>query len=348
MSTPTHSALQQSRTSIERRLSDLSTHQIPRLRSCDSVAELQAAEREGNASVREARELVQEMRLDCDELEGSEAQEWRERIGEIMAQLDRSQAEWRRALLMARQVISRSHTASARRELGLDSNSQYNANSSSAQTQAQGDDKLATASQSVTDALQRTVQLMSFELQKSSYSSALLDESSNSLLTLQSSYTSFGDILRNSKGLIQSMERQDLLDALLLLLAALFFAGCVAYIVKVRVWDRGVGLLSFVWRVVTLGRSGGAAAGKLKEAAKEKASRLALQSSASSASRSSKEALIAAAAASSTTAINKAAQALQAASTTHAVDDPIGHQHADTTHSHNSDHTPREVIHEEL
>ncbi|CEH19278.1 hypothetical protein CBOM_06327 [Ceraceosorus bombacis] len=98
----TLSALQHSRTSIARRLSDLATHQIPRLRSCNTQAELEAGEREGNASVREVRQLVQEMRLDCDELQGSEAQEWTESIAEIMAQLDRSQAEWRRALLMAR------------------------------------------------------------------------------------------------------------------------------------------------------------------------------------------------------------------------------------------------------
>jgi protein transport protein SEC20 len=98
---------------------------------------------------------------------------------------------------------------------------------------------------------------MSAELEKSSYSSALLDESSSAMQGISTEYTSFGDMLRNSGTLIRSMERADLIDAAILAGAALFFVLCIAYILKVRVWDRGVGILSFFWRFISLGRSPG-------------------------------------------------------------------------------------------
>jgi protein transport protein SEC20 len=98
---------------------------------------------------------------------------------------------------------------------------------------------------------------MSAELEKSSYSSALLDESTSAMQGISTEYTSFGDMLRNSGTLIRSMERADLIDAAILAGAALFFVLCIAYILKVRVWDRGVGILSFFWRFISLGRSPG-------------------------------------------------------------------------------------------
>lgn len=122
------------------------------------------------------------------------------------------------------------------------------------------EDKLMTASGDVTSALQRAVTLMSIELEKSSYSSQLLDESSMSIQQATLEYTSFSSLVSSSTKLIKSMERADFYDAIMLSLSFLFFILCIAYIVKVRVWDRGIGLLSFVIRIGGLRSSAGAGA----------------------------------------------------------------------------------------
>lgn len=106
-----------------------------------------------------------------------------------------------------------------------------------------------TASSDVTSALQRTVALMSSELEKSSYSSQLLDESSMTLQAATTEYQSFSDLVASSRQLIKSMERADLYDAALLLLSFAFFCGCILYILKVRIWDRGMGILGFLFRM---------------------------------------------------------------------------------------------------
>jgi protein transport protein SEC20 len=121
-----------------------------------------------------------------------------------------------------------------------------------------------TASGDVTSALQRAVTLMSIELEKSSYSSQLLDESSMSIQQATLEYTSFTSLVSSSTKLIKSMERADFYDAIMLSLSFLFFIGCIAYIVKVRVWDKGVGLLSFIIRMGGLG-SGASAGANVKE-----------------------------------------------------------------------------------
>lgn len=112
-----------------------------------------------------------------------------------------------------------------------------------------------TASGDVTSALQRAVTLMSIELEKSSYSSQLLDESSLSIQQATLEYTSFTNLVSSSRKLIKSMERADFLDAIMLLLSFLFFVLCIAYIVKVRVWDRGIGIIAFFIRLGGLGTS---------------------------------------------------------------------------------------------
>lgn len=96
---------------------------------------------------------------------------------------------------------------------------------------------------------------MSDSLTQSSYSAQLLEESSNTLETLSLDYTTFADLLRNSGGILKSMERADRIDALMLLGAYAFFVICVGYILKVRIWDRGVGVLMILLRIFGL-RSG--------------------------------------------------------------------------------------------
>lgn len=144
---------------------------------------------------------------------------------------------------------------------------------------------------------------MSTELQKSSYSAQLLDESCGALHSIGQEYASFGEVLRNSTSLIRSMQRQDLIDAAILAASALFFALCIAYIVKVRVWDRGVGIVSFFWRILTFARRKADSTESVKEQLR----------AASSAARASQSAAAAAAAQSAASLAKSITQAAQAA-----------------------------------
>ena len=162
-----------------------------------------------------------------------------------------------------------------------------------------------TASGDVTSASQRAVTMMSIQLEKSSYSSQLLDESSMTIQQATLEYTSFTSLVSSSTKLIKSMERADFYDAIMLSLSFLFFVLCIGYIVKVRIWDRGVGLISFFIRIIGLRSSlSGRSAGDVKEKlqmAKEAARQVQSSSLSSLASAS------AAAAASSSSLASKAA-----------------------------------------
>lgn len=138
------------------------------------------------------------------------------------------------------------------------------------------DDESLLASEDLTSALRQTVGLLSDSLTQSAFSAELLEESTNSLSTLSFDYATFSDLVKNSGGILKSMERQDKIDALMLLGAYLFFALCVGYILKVRIWDRGVSFFAFLFRLVGLGglRGGADVKEKLqlaKEAAKSAA-----------------------------------------------------------------------------
>ena len=104
----------------------------------------------------------------------------------------------------------------------------------------------------MTHALQRTVALMSTELEKSGYSSQLLEESSEMLGQVSDRYESFNDLLRNSVSLIRQMERAELIDVGLLAGSIAFFAGCVLYILYVRVISRGLWAVGAAWKLTGL------------------------------------------------------------------------------------------------
>jgi hypothetical protein len=118
------------------------------------------------------------------------------------------------------------------------------------QARASSDDRTDTASEDVTHALQRTVSLMSSELDKSGYSAQLLEESSATIATVSESYISFRDMLRNSASIIRSMERAEMIDFGILAGAILFFVGCVLYVLHVRVVSRSVWVLNILWNML--------------------------------------------------------------------------------------------------
>jgi len=197
---------------------------------------------------------------------GSDAAEraaWRDALQRAQVQVAQVKKEVQGALVKARRQW-KTHARDALWSDMAESKEERERRQENALTDRSSEDKLMTASGDVTSALQRAVTMMSIELEKSSYSSQLLDESSMSIQQATLEYTSFTSLVSSSTKLIKSMERADFYDAIMLSLSFLFFVFCIAYIVKVRVWDRGMGLLSFIVRMGGLGY-GSSAGANVKE-----------------------------------------------------------------------------------
>ena len=109
-------------------------------------------------------------------------------------------------------------------------------------------DRAHATSDQLTTALQRTVALMSGELEKSGYSAQLLEESSDTIAQVSQRYTSFNELLRNSISLVRQMERAELMDLGMLVGSMAFFAACVLYILYVRVLSKGLWALGLTWK----------------------------------------------------------------------------------------------------
>ncbi|PWN51529.1 Sec20-domain-containing protein [Violaceomyces palustris] len=254
--------------SIDRNLNEIKSFQIPRLQSSTEQEAFRSFEIEVNSSVEIVKELVQELELiieDADDRLQSEA------IAKVWAakrsDLELVRQQIRNALLTARRSIQASKISSAREELRLAAENAKEL--AGGRTGSRGDDKLQTTSQDVTDALRRTVALMSQELEKSSLSNELLSESSNTLKALSTQYGSLSDLLSNSAQMIRTMEREDLYGKAMVAFSMLFFVSCVFYILYVRVLSKGVGIIAFLLRILGFGRLWRVATGSMALNAKD-------------------------------------------------------------------------------
>jgi protein transport protein SEC20 len=98
----------------------------------------------------------------------------------------------------------------------------------------------------LTDALRRTEQRLRAELDRSTLSTQLLTSQTATLRQTSEAHGRLGGLLETSKGLITALERTDWLDRVLILGALGVFLLACAWIVKVRVFDRAVGI-AFWW-----------------------------------------------------------------------------------------------------
>lgn len=172
-----------------------------------------------------------------------------------------------------------------------------------------------TASQDVTDALRRTVSLMSSELEKSAMSSQLLEESSQTISSLSFQYGSLTTLMTNSAKMIKTMEREDLIGKGMVAASFLFFLACVGYIVYVRLISKGIGLVGFFFRLFGLNKllGGGASRGEAEAELREKAELLKDVGKAVTSSKTAKS--VAAAVTTAVSAVSAAAAAAAAAQT---------------------------------
>ncbi|KAE8219864.1 hypothetical protein CF319_g6517 [Tilletia indica] len=296
--------------SLGRHLRAIEALSLPALSEASDKAAIEQADAQLAADLDAASDLFRRLRLSLDDAESAQERE------NIEAVLEERGTELNRLRITVRSARSsaygRAKTAAAqaaRKELSLlGSSSSAGFTRSSLANSAEGD-KVQTASADVTSALQRTVQLLSNEVERSTFSAQLLEESSATLQLLGSEYTSFSNVLKNSVALIKSMEREDWYNFLMVALSMAFFLGCVLYILKKRVYDNTAGLVisgaGSVWK-------GGRQALKAAQVSKSAAAAASRTASASAASSRSLSATLKAASSAAASASAAAASALSA------------------------------------
>lgn len=159
----------------------------------------------------------------------------------------RLRSSFRTVSLEAKRALSNTILQSTRAELLAGAT----AKSRSSNTE----EALMSASSDVTQSLRNTLDIMRQELDRSVMSTHLLEQQTATLQLTSDQYMTFGELMKTSRALISSLQRADLMDRILLSGALLFFILVCMYILKKRILDRGVSLLSTL--ISPLARLGG-------------------------------------------------------------------------------------------
>lgn len=94
---------------------------------------------------------------------------------------------------------------------------------------------MTAAAESITDSLRRTRQLMVQEVERSGSTLTAFEESTGVLRKAESEYKGHRSLLMRTRNLLSTMQRQDVLDRVILILGFLFFSLAVLYVVSKRV-----------------------------------------------------------------------------------------------------------------
>ncbi|KAF9965269.1 hypothetical protein BGZ70_005139 [Mortierella alpina] len=97
------------------------------------------------------------------------------------------------------------------------------------------------------ESLSRTLKLMQQEVERTAHSAKVIDESSKTLKATVNEYRTYDEVLKRGKNLITKLNQADWLDRLLIGFGLLVFSLVVMYILKKRIADRGVSLLSYLF-----------------------------------------------------------------------------------------------------
>ncbi|KAJ7067884.1 Sec20-domain-containing protein [Mycena amicta] len=228
--------------SAQRRIDDISTHQLPRLRECTGPrSTLDALDEELRSDLNTVRSMVEQLdglvgdltrKRDLEELEGV--------VGELGEKLLSLKREARDALLAAKRRIDAYDDKARRDELlggsekrGLDDNEKTG-------------DAVMAAQDQVTGAMQRTMALLQAELERSVLSSQMLSSSTTTLRSTSSTHDTLTSVMDTSKQLITALEKADWLDRILIFAALGFFVLVVLFVLKQRIFDRSM-RLAFWW-----------------------------------------------------------------------------------------------------
>ncbi|KAI5451343.1 Protein transport protein sec20 [Naganishia albida] len=236
------SEAQQVSSSVRRRLADLQTYQLPRLRDCKGPIDLQRdLSAELKDDIRKVKRSIDGLdALAYDQPTEREREEIMGLCRKLNQELDRIHREYRDALLESTRKIK---TATAESyELLPETTTNDGAPTKAppvAQVQGQ-DDALQTKTNEVTDALRRTAANMRAELERSVMATQLLDESTQTLRSTSGLYDTYSDLLTTSTRLVKQLEKADWYDKLIIFCALAFFFLVVGFIIKRRVLDKAV------------------------------------------------------------------------------------------------------------
>ncbi|KAG2353586.1 hypothetical protein BDR07DRAFT_1454463 [Suillus spraguei] len=231
--------------SIERHYNDLSTFQIPRLRTCTGpLATQQAWAAEVRDDIEGLARQIEELVVLVDDHRTERAKrELRRRAEVFRDSLVNLRKDSRAALLASKRAID-AQSRSQREEL-LRSPA-IREKSTSTSGEKVNEDALMKANHDVTEALQRTMGLMQKELERSVLSTQLLESSTATLRSASTTHDTLDLILGTSKHLITALEKTDWLDRILIISGLVFFGLVVLFILKQRIIDRGL-RIAFFW-----------------------------------------------------------------------------------------------------
>ncbi|KAN0084391.1 hypothetical protein V8E55_007895 [Tylopilus felleus] len=229
---------------IERRQNDLSTFQIPRLRSCTGpLATQQAWTAEIREDIEQLAKQVEELDVLVDDQRNDRARtSLKAKVDGYMKALDGLRKDSRAAILASKRAID-TQSRSRREELLRSPSVPDQVTPSNEKVT---EDALMKANNNVTEALQRTIGLMQKELEQSVLSSQLLESSTANLQSASQAHDILNLLIGTSKQLVTALEQTDWLDRVLIISALVFFGLVVLFVLKQRIIDRGL-RIAFWW-----------------------------------------------------------------------------------------------------
>lgn len=203
-----------------------------------------------NSSAQDALQLLKSLqfRLDLlaqqlptfEEVQSGQAtlESWDEQFKKLRASL-------RNANLQAKDNIRKA--AQEERELLLGGGEESTIRRRNLQTKA----GMTSAAESITESLRHSRQLMVQEVERSANTLATFDESTSVLLKAEGEYQGHHSLLMRTRGLLSTMQRQDVLDRIILTIGFIIFSLAVLYVVS-----RRIGLLTLQRKLAEAIRSG--------------------------------------------------------------------------------------------
>ncbi|CAL4934516.1 unnamed protein product [Urochloa decumbens] len=203
-----------------------------------------------NGSAQDALQLLKSLqfRLDLlaqqlptfEEVQSGQAtlESWDEQYKKLRASL-------RNANLQAKENIRKA--AQDERELLLGGGEESTIRRRNLQTKA----GMTSAAESITESLRRSRQMMVQEVERSASTLATFDESTSVLRKAEGEYQGHRSLLMRTRGLLSTMQRQDVLDRVILTIGFIIFSLAVLYVVS-----RRIGLLTLQRKLADAIRSG--------------------------------------------------------------------------------------------
>lgn len=159
-----------------------------------------------------------------DDVESAQAllENWRQQCQSLRVAL-------RNANLQAKANVRK--TAQEERELLLGGGSESTMRRRNLQTKA----GMTSAAESITESLRRTRQIMVQEVERSANTLMAFEESTGVLKKAEKEYKGHHSLLMRTRNLLSTMQRQDVIDRLVLIVGFLLFSLAVLYVVSKRI-----------------------------------------------------------------------------------------------------------------